>query len=679
MPLTEISNNASRLAPSSRSRSNQLKSKENVGKRHSKVRVFAQAEPSKVEITEPLTPISDNVAALSPISKANNSHPKPIETVKETSDASIAQASEAKISKKESPCNHRKNQTLPTRGSKIKKGLKHEDSETLMDWSWFLGQPLEGSLEHEDVPFFEQVEKNQTRCHLCEFTIVTGGKSLDVHCRGKHHQVAYQLLEAFHSLKQGNDEILKARLADSLFLRGRISALSRDQRTAMNKALQGHLQNTHCKKWSAVVNTLEFFENQNKICIAPKTSTKKKLRTSRKRVKKNKNKAATTNVLANITTAPPVDKENQKADSNTSNISKTESIPKTGTSPSDNVFCAGKQAAGAIVSVKTITKDASNRVNENTVSLDENSAVSLLCVRISALPKNRQNEMNEALWGHLQNTHYKKWRAVMRKLELLEMQSKICIAPKSSTETKLTISKKDVAKKMLANLTTAPPADKESQKAVSNNSYMSKTESIPKTVMHSSDNVFGARKQATGTIVSDKTITKDASKRVNENAISLDDNSLSDDDLQFSPSSQDDTVFCSSFSSLMAVQQHFHSQDEHDDEDEVDSMIKETLLGITILEIDEFSFEDDDYPEDVKDWANEHNLGLYCDESLNTIAEVNESMFSCAELRPDTADISFTQLIELEEPEDEEPNPAAPEQDILAALAVIEALAFFGL
>jgi hypothetical protein len=364
-------------------------------------------------------------------------------------------------------------------------------------------------------------------------------------------------------------------------------------------------------------------------------------------------------------------------------MSKTESTPETVMRPSDNMSCAKKQAAGAIVSDKTITKDASERVNENIISLEENSAVSLLCVRISALPKNRQTEMNEALWGHLQNTHYKKWSAVMTRLEHFEKESKICIATKSCTETTLLTSRKDVTKKETLTTTTVSPIDKENQKVDLNYSIMSKTESIPKTVMRPSDNGFCTGKAAAEAIVSDKTTIEGTSKRVNENVISVDDNSLSEDDLQFSPSSQENQVFCSSFSSMIAVQQHFQN---HDEDDEVDSMIQETLLGISILEIDEFSFEDDDYvqhehdfPEQVEDWADAHNLDLCYNESLNTIPEVNESMFSCAEAPRVAAETSFTQLIELEEPTEEKPTSAAPNEDVNAALAVIEALAFFGL
>jgi hypothetical protein len=654
MPLTEISNNASRLGSTSSLRSHQLKENGNVGKIHSKVRGLAQAEPSRAKVTVPLTPISNNVAAFAPISKANNSQPKPIEVVRETPSVSVTKTSEVKISMKESTCNHRKNQTLPTRASKIENGSKHEDSETLMDWGCFLSQPLEGPLVYKNVPFLEQLEENQTKCHLCESTFHSS-KQLDEHCQGKHHQVAYQLLEAFHSFKHGNDENLKARLNDSLFLCSRISALPKDRRTEMNKVLCGHLQNTQYKKWSVVMKRLEHFEMVSKVCIATRTSTETELPISKKDVAKNEAKQ----VLATAaTTAPPTDKENQEADS-------------TVMRPSNNVFCAGKQAAGAIVGDKTITKDISKRVNENVISLEENSAVSLLCVRISALPKNHQIEMNEALWGHLQNTHYKKWSAVMTRLEHFEKESKIYIATKSSP-----------AKKVLANTTTAPRTDKENQTADSNYSTMSKTE-IPKTVMHPSNNVFYAGKPAVGAIVSNQTIIADTSKRVNEKFISVDENSLSEDDLQFSPSSQEDQIFCSSFSSLIAVQQHFQS---HDDDDEVDSMIQETLLGISILEIDEFSFEDDDYdqhehdfPEEVEDWADEHNLDLCYNESLNTIPEVNESMFSCAEPLSIAVDKSFTQLIEIEEPEDEETASAAPNEDVNAALAVIEALAFFGL
>jgi hypothetical protein len=672
MPLTEITNNASRLAPTSSLKSNQLKDNGNVSEIHSKFRGLSQM---------PLTLMSNNVAAFVPISKANDSQSKPIDAVRETPIDLITHVSEVKISKNKSTCNHRRNQTLPKRASKAEKGSKDEDSDTFRDWGCFLSQPLEGSLVYKDIPFLEQVGEDQTKCHLCESTLHSS-KQLDEHCQGKNHQVAYQLLEAFHSLKYSEDENLKARLDDSLLLCSRISVLPKDRRTKMNKVLCGHLQNKHYKKLSAVVKKLEHFEMVSKVCIATKASRKDVA----------ENKATTKEVPATTTTVPPADKENQKADSTDSKISKTESIPKTVMRPSNNVLCAVKQAAGAIVSNRTTTNDTSERVSEKTISLEENSAVSLLCVRISALPKHHQIEMNEALWGHLQNTHYKKWSAVMKRLEHFEKESKIFVGPKSSKETKLLTSRKDVteneatAKEVPANTTTAPLSNEENQKADYSN--MSKTESIPKTVMRPSNNVFCAGKQAAGAIVSNKTITKDTSKRVNENFISLDETSLSDDDLTFSPSSQDDQVFCSSFSSLMAVQQHFQN---HDEDDEVDSMIQETLLGINILEVGEFSFEDDefshhDFPEEVEDWSDEHNLDLCCDESLNTIPEVNESMFSCAEpmfscVEPTrvAAETSFTQLIEIEEPQDEKPTSAARDEDVNAALAVIEALAFFGL
>jgi hypothetical protein len=197
-PLTEISNSSSvvigKAKVSQLNSNSKAKSNGSVSKIHNK----AQRKVA------PLTRISNSVAAF-----AHTCHllrPKPQETVTETS---IDQKSNTETSKKES-CNHRKNQTLPTRLS----SPKNEDTDICIvavdtiDWGLYLCQPLKGSLVYKDVPFFESVDnqKNLTQCNLCEFSFETSRNHSSGHCGGKHHQVAYQLLETFESILLGPSE-----------------------------------------------------------------------------------------------------------------------------------------------------------------------------------------------------------------------------------------------------------------------------------------------------------------------------------------------------------------------------------------------------------------------------------------------------------------------------------------
>jgi hypothetical protein len=122
---------------------------------------------------------------------------------------------------------------------------------------------------------------------------------------------------------------------------------------------------------------------------------------------------------------------------------------------------------------------------------------------------------------------------------------------------------------------------------------------------------------------------------------------------------------------------------------------KESSL-LTIPEVDEFS-------EVVEDWEDKYNLVL-CNnintnnEALPSIPKLDESIFNVAELSPVSvaAVETVVQVERIDEiivkpittttptalEEDVKPittTPAAAEEDVAAALAVIEALAFFGL
>jgi hypothetical protein len=125
----------------------------------------------------------------------------------------------------------------------------------------------------------------------------------------------------------------------------------------------------------------------------------------------------------------------------------------------------------------------------------------------------------------------------------------------------------------------------------------------------------------------------------------------------------------------MAVQQHLHSH-KHED-DEVESMIQETSWVSAFSKSTNFR---------LKIMFNTYTtfqrrlkIGQTSDNSLTLLQriteypEVNESMFSCAEL-PLLSTCLSLQLIKLEEPEGR--GAHQPNEDVKAALAVIEALAF---
>jgi hypothetical protein len=141
--------------------------------------------------------------------------------------------------------------------------------------------------------------------------------------------------------------------------------------------------------------------------------------------------------------------------------------------------------------------------------------------------------------------------------------------------------------------------------------------------------------------------------------------SIVSDDLQYSPFSQDDNdeIFFSAFALTM--------EDDKAFDDTVVVLGDEEKAAFLSDNDEDYEESQDDFPEEIEDWEDEWNLGLHLDESLLTIPEVEEAMNSFL-----TTTIDFESFCILE---DERKLVTKHEEDVRTALAVVEALAFFGL